>query len=118
MAAVLYHGFIAQRLGYEVPKELGMFDASGNALVAGALREFLAAADAGDGGTASAGERWGMLQDPQVRSTAGSTYDTYLGHSDSLEELASAMDGSRGSEPSPAKSPSAPSARRPWWRFW
>lgn len=93
MYAAVYHGFIAQTPGYELPTEFGLFEEEGNEAVRSALADFIEAARTaaqGDG-LNTAEKRFDGFQDGSVLSDGGSPYDEFFGHSESLKELANAM---------------------------
>jgi hypothetical protein len=108
MFEAVYHGFIVQTPGYELPATFGMFEPHGDAAVREALSEFIAAARGLNLPTAE--ERFAAFQDPSVRSDASTPYDEYFCHSTSLEELRAAVNRS--------SLPVTPAAPRKWWQVW
>jgi hypothetical protein len=108
MYEAIYHGFIIQTPGYELPATFGMFNPEGDSSVHDALSEFMASACAV--GLSTPEERFKAFQDPSVSSNTGNPYDEYFGHSNSLEEVRAAMDRN-----SPRNAPAAP---KKWWQVW
>ncbi len=108
MSEVVYHGLIAQKAGYEVPHEVGMFEPAGNDAVREALVAFLTEARATAPATPE--ERFAAFQDAEVLSDAGHPYDEYFGHGE-YGMVSAAFTRAESPElvPPPAKA---------WWQFW
>lgn len=87
MREALDSAFFAPVPGYELPREFGMFEPEGNALVRAALVEFVVTARsaAENAGLSTREQRLRAFQDDDVLSDEGSVYDEYFGYDDSLD---------------------------------
>ncbi len=94
------HGLLLDPRGFQLPQEIGMFDAKGNQRVLTALERFRADYIAAGGqALASTVDADQYIQSPDIVSGRGSAYDEYFGHAD--------ING---------QAPIAPA--KPWWKFW
>ena len=93
MYEAVFHGFILQTHGYDLPTEFGMFDAKGNAKVRKALGDFIdtAKVEAQKLGLTSEEQRFSSFQNPDATGRDDLTYDEFFGHAESFEHLKEAM---------------------------
>src|SRR5256885_1293395 len=81
MYAVVYHGFIEQTPGFELPATFGMLEEEGNQAVRDALTRFLGTAvpEAKKLGLAKPEQRFRAFENGDITSDGGKPYDDFFG---------------------------------------
>ncbi len=95
MYAAVFHGFIEQTPGFELPGFFGMFEDEGNERVKASLARFVADAipEAKKLGFSSPSQRFAAFENGSITSDSGQPFDDFFGSASTYEGAKAAFAG-------------------------